>query len=300
MYYSIFRKILIKFTRLLSFMLINMTLFLKVMSRSLMNRILSIKNPILWLVLLTSLLLTGCVEYDAGVNFNNSNSGEIVQHIKLAERLTSFSAEPVYEWLHSIERRARKLEGKTQRISPGEIIVKIPFSNAEELQKKFNDFFNSPTNEKAEIVEKASESKPPKIESNLLIDQKNLVLLVKNRLVYDLDLRWLSLLSSRGNVLSDTESVLDIKFSLRTPWGARDIQENETGIKPQKKGKELVWQLKPGEFNHIEVFFWLPNPLGIGGLLIILFTWGGMYLRYSFMPDPRVQFAPGAKITATN
>lgn len=295
MNYSIFRKILVRFTKALSFVLIKMSSFIKLLSQNLIHRIFPLKNPILWLVLLSSLLLTGCVEYDAGVTFNNSNRGEIVQHIKLGERLTSFSGDYVYEWLHSIERRTRQLEGTTQRISQEEIIVKIPFSSGRELQEKFNDFFNSRTNEKANAVQKASESELPKIESNLLINQNNFVLLVRNRLIYDLDLRSLSLIASRGNVLSDTGSILDLEFSLKTPWGARNIQQTETAINPQKQGKQLVWQLQPGQLNHIEVIFWLPSPLGIGGLLIILFIWGGIYLRYNFMPDPRVQFAPDTK-----
>ena len=299
MNYSIFRKILVRFTKAFSFVLIKMALFIKLISRNLIRRIFPIKNPILWLVLLSSLLLTGCVDYDAGVTFNNANSGEIVQHIKLGERLTSFSGDYVYEWLNSIERRTRQLEGRTQRISPEEIIVKIPFSNGQELQEKFNDFFNSRTNEKSEALQKASASELPKIESNLLINQNNFLLLVRNRLIYDLDLRSLSLIASKGNVLSDTGSILDLDFSIKTPWGARNIQRTETAINPQKQGKQLVWQLKPGELNHIEVVFWLPSPLGIGGLLIILFIWGGIYLRYTFMPDPRVQFAPDPKVAAT-
>ncbi len=296
MNYSIFRKILVRFIRALSFVLIKMALLIKLIGRNLIRRIFPLKNPILWLVLLSSLLLTGCVKYDAGVTFNNANNGEIVQHIKLGERLTSFSGDYVYEWLHSIERRTRQLGGKTQRISPEEIIVKIPFSNGQELQEKFNDFFNSRTNQKSEALQKASASELPKIESNLLINQNNFVLLVRNRLIYDLDLRSLSLIASRGNVLSDTGSILDLEFSLKTPWGAKNIQQTETAIQPQKKGQQLVWQLKPGELNHIEVVFWLPSPLGIGGLLIILFIWGGIYLRYTFMPDPRVQFAPDPKV----
>ncbi|MEA5582820.1 DUF3153 domain-containing protein [Nodularia harveyana UHCC-0300] len=293
MNYSNFSKILLRFIRALSVVLIRMGLLFKLISRNLINRIFPLKNPILWLVLFSSLLLTGCVDYDAGVNFNNSNRGEIVQHIKLGERLTSFSGDYVYEWLRSIERRTRQLDGRTQRISPEEIIVKIPFSNGRELQEKFNDFFNSRTNQKAKDVKKSSESELPQIESNLLIAQNNLVLLVRNRLIYDLDLRSLSLIANRGNVLSDTESILDLKFSLNTPWGARNIEKTATAIKPQKQGKQLVWQMKPGQLNHIEVVFWLPSPLGIGGLLIILFIWGGIYLRYSFMPDPKVQCKQG-------
>ncbi|MBW4554839.1 MAG: DUF3153 domain-containing protein [Trichormus sp. ATA11-4-KO1] len=294
MNFSILGQLLIGLIRPFSFVLTKVRFLQPQKSRNRMNSILPLKNPILWLVLLTSLLLSGCVQYDVGVNFDSSNRGELVQHIKLGERLTTFSGDYVYEWLNSIERRARQLEGKAQRLSQEEIIVKIPFSNGQELQEKFNEFFNSRANQKAEAVPSESESELPKIESNLLLDQNNFLLLVKNRLIYDLDLRSLSLIASKGNVLADPGSILDLEFSLKTPWGARNIQQTETAIQPEKKGKQLIWQLRPGELNHIEVVFWLPSPLGIGSLLIILFIWGGIYLRYTFMPDPRIQFSPKA------
>ncbi|GAX39585.1 hypothetical protein NIES4075_05410 [Tolypothrix sp. NIES-4075] len=248
-------------------------------------------------VLLASLLLSGCVQYEAGVNFENSNRGELVQHIKLAERLTSFSGDSVYEWLNSIERRARKEEGKVRRLSQSEIIVTIPFSNGEELQTKFNEFFNPNINQKTE-VKGTSDSELPKIESNLLLFQNNFLLLVRNRLIYDVDLRSLSLIASNGNVLANAGSILDLEFSLKTPWGAKIIQETEQaiaysraeGIAPEKSQNKLVWKLIPGQLNHIEAVFWLPSPLGIGSLLIILFVAGGLYLRYTFMPDPSIQF----------
>ncbi|MBD2385605.1 DUF3153 domain-containing protein [Cylindrospermum sp. FACHB-282] len=249
-------------------------------------------KPILLLVLSASLLLSGCVEYDLGVNFNNANSGELVQHIKLAEKLTSFSGDYVYDWLNSIERRARNLDGKTQRVSPEEIIVKIPFTNGQELQEKFNQFFNSrnPQNSKSSPGE--SDSELPKIASNLLLEQNHFLLLVRNRLIYDLDLRSLSVIASKGNVLANAGSILDLEFSLKTPWGARNIKQTEDAIQPEKNGQQLVWKLKSGELNHLEVVFWLPSPIGIGAVFIILFVWGGIYLRYTFMPDPRIQFAP--------
>ncbi len=249
-----------------------------------------VQRKLLLVVLVASLLLSGCVEYDVGLNFDNPNRGELVQHIRLSERLTSFSGESVYDWLNSIERRARKLEGKAQRISKEEIIVTIPFSSGQELQTKFNEFFNSnpdgKTNGKTE-----ADSELPKIESNLLLYQNNLLLLVRNQLIYDLDLRSLALISSNGNVLANAGSILDLEFSLKTPWGAKNIQRTENTVEPEKIENRLVWKLKPGELNHIEVVFWLPSPLGIGGLFIILFIWGGLYLRYTFMPDPRIQLA---------
>ena len=249
------------------------------------------------LVLLASVLLSGCVQYEAGINFDNSNRGELVQHIKLAERLTSFSGDSVHEWLNSIERRARKQKGKVRRLSPEEIIVTIPFSSGEELQTKFNEFFNPNINQKTE-VKSTSDSELPKVESNLLLFQNNFLLFVRNRLIYDVDLRSLSLIASNGNVLANAGSILDLEFSLKTPWGARNIQQTESaiaysragGIAPEKSQNKLVWKLIPGQLNHIEVAFWLPSPLGIGTLLIILFVSGGLYLRYTFMPDPSIQF----------
>ncbi|MCC5647248.1 DUF3153 domain-containing protein [Nostoc sp. CHAB 5824] len=290
---SIFGKIFFWLIRPFSFVL-TMKFLSPLNGRNRMNRVFPMRNPILWLVLLTSLLLTGCVKYDVGLNFDNSNSGELVQHIKLGERLTSFSGDYVYEWLNSIERRASKLEGKTQRVSQEEIIVTIPFSSGRELQEKFNEFFNSHANQASESVGSQSDSELPKIESNVLLEQNNFLLLVRNRLIYDLDLRSLSLIASKGNVLANAGSILDLEFSLKTPWGAKNIQLTETAIEPEKNGNRLVWKLQPGELNHIEAVFWLPSPLGIGALLIILFVWGGLYLRYNFMPDPRIQFSPKA------
>ncbi|MEH1843265.1 MAG: DUF3153 domain-containing protein [Nostoc sp.] len=284
---SIFGQILLWLIRPFRFLL-------TLNGRNRMNRVFPMRNLILWLVLLTSLLLTGCVKYDVGLNFDNSNSGELVQHIRLGERLTSFSGDSVYEWLKSIERRARQLEGKTQRVSQEEIIVTIPFSSGRELQEKFNEFFNSRANQPSESVGKQSDSELPKIESNVLLEQNNFLLLVRNRLIYDLDLRSLSLIASKGNVLANAGSILDLEFSLKTPWGAKNIQLTETAIEPEKNGNRLVWKLHPGELNHIEAVFWLPSSIGIGALLIILFVWGGLYLRYNFMPDPRIEFPPKA------
>ncbi|MEH1886057.1 DUF3153 domain-containing protein [Nostoc sp.] len=282
---SIFGKIFLWFIRPFSFVF-------TLNGRNRIKHVFPRRNPILWLVLLTSLLLTGCVKYDVGLNFDNSNSGELVQHIKLGERLTSFSGDSVYEWLNSIERRARQLEGKTQRVSQEEIVVTIPFSSGTELQEKFNEFFNPRANQTSESVQSKSDSELPKIESNVLLEQNYFLLLVRNRLIYDLDLRSLSLIASKGNVLANAGSILDLEFSLKTPWGAKNIQLTETAIEPEKNGNQLLWKLQPGQLNHIEAVFWLPSPLGIGALLIILFVWGGLYLRYNFMPDPRIQFPP--------
>ena len=242
-------------------------------------------------VLAISLLLSGCVEYNVGANFHNANSGELVQHIQLGERLTSFSGESVYDWLNSIQSRARQVGGRTKRVSKKELIVTIPFSSGKELQQKFNDFFHPSSDKKAKFTDNKANSELTQIESNLVLSENNFILFTREHLIYNLDLRPLGLISNRGNTLVNTDSILDLEFALNTPWGAKNIEKVENALQPEKQDNRLVWQFKSGTLNHIEVVFWLPSPLGIGTLLIVLFVWGGIYLRYTFMPDPTIQFS---------
>lgn len=237
---------------------------------------------LVWIILLSSLLLSGCVQYQAGVNFDSPNHGEIVQHIKLGDRLMTFSGDSATDWLDSIERRARKLDGRVKRISSEELTVTIPFNNGAELESKFNEFFHPTTNTNTAVTQS---SEIPVVNSQLKLNQNNFIFLLRNRLLYDLDLRSLSLISTNGNVLVNPTEILDLEFRLNTPWGASSIDDTNA-VQPEITGKQLTWKLQPGELNHLEAVFWLPNPLGIGSFIIILFVAAGIYLRYNFMPDP--------------
>lgn len=233
-------------------------------------------------------LVTGCVQYDVGVNFDSQTHGEIVQHIKLGEKLTSFSSEIVGEWLKSVERRVRSLDGKTKRLSDREILVRIPFNNGAELESKFNQFYDPTTIEKNKKSQVANplETDLPKFKSHLSVKQNNLLLALRNRLVLELDLRSLSLLSSNDNLLLSPGGLLELDFSLNTPWGARSIETVTGAIVPKsdRDGKQLVWKLKPGEINNLEAVFWIPSPVGIGALIIALFVAAGISLKYQLLP----------------
>ncbi|MEG3842246.1 DUF3153 domain-containing protein [Microcoleus sp. herbarium14] len=232
-------------------------------------------------------LVTGCVQYDVGVNFDSQTHGEIVQHIKLGERLTSFSSDTVAEWLKSVERRVRLLDGKAKRLSDTEVLVSIPFNNGAELEDKFNQFYNPIAPTANSRVASPLETDLPKFESHLSVKQNNLLLVLRNRLSLELDLRSLSLLSSNGSLLLSPGGLLELDFSLNTPWGAESIETTVAGaLVPQsyQQGKQLVWKLKPGEVNYLEAMFWIPSPVGIGALIIALFVAAGIALKYQILP----------------
>ena len=241
---------------------------------------------ILPLVFCLLTLVTGCVQYDVGVNFESQTRGEIVQHIKLGERLTSFSSETVAEWLKSVERRVRLLDGKTKRLSQTEVLVRIPFNNGAELQDKFNQFYNPIAQTAKSRVTSPLETDLPKFESHLNVKQNNLLLVLRNRLSLELDLRSLSLLSSNGSLLLSPGGLLELDFSLNTPWGAKSIETVAGALVPEsyQQGKQLVWKLKPGEINYLEAIFWIPSPVGIGALIIALFVAAGIALKYQILP----------------
>ncbi len=263
----------------------NVLTFIKIISKlsksvffsiSKIRKITKIK-PIVFMVILSSLLLSGCVKYDLGVNFNSTNNGELVQHIQLSEKITLLSSDYLSQWLKTLEKRARTLAGSTERVSSSEIIVKIPFTSAKELQEKFTGFFNTRTSEDGNGSELSS------ITSTLVAEDTNFFLLSRNHLVYDLDLRSLAMLTTQDN-----SSIVNLDFSLQTPWGINNIENHENAIQPEKYGNQWIWTIKPGAINHVEVVFWLPNFLGIGTLLIIGFVWLGLYLRYKLLSNPSI------------
>ncbi|MBE9120302.1 DUF3153 domain-containing protein [Tychonema sp. LEGE 07199] len=232
-------------------------------------------------------LVTGCVQYDVGVNFQSQTRGEIVQHIKLGEKLTSFSSETVGDWLNSVEQRVKLLNGKTKRLSETEVRVTIPFNNGTELQNKFNKFYNpiAQTTKNHPVASKL-ETDLPKFESHMDVKQNNLLLVLRNRLSLELDLRSLSLLSSNGSLLLSPGGLLELEFSLNTPWGAESMETVAGALVPEiyREGKQLVWKLKPGEINYLEATFWIPSPVGIGALIIALFVAAGVALKYQILP----------------
>ncbi|MGF1479869.1 MAG: DUF3153 domain-containing protein [Cyanophyceae cyanobacterium] len=234
-------------------------------------------RKLLWLPLLLCLLLTGCVRYDVDINFAGQYRGEIVQQIQLSKQLTSFSQSEAENWLDSIEKRGQKLQGRTRR-SPQGILVTIPFNSGQELTEKFNTFFNR-TQANSSVATDSLDML--KLSASLTLEQSNLLLFQRNRLILNGDLRALGVLSEQGNLIVSPGSLVNLKFSLTTPLGGRSVSELPFEVRDDN---QLVWQLQPGQINYIEAVFWVPNYLGLGAVGITLLVLLGFYGKYRHFP----------------
>lgn len=232
-------------------------------------------------IAIAALFLSGCVRYDVGINFEGQYRGEIVQHIKLGEQLTSFNQLEAQKWLNTFESRARKLQGTTKHVSEQEILVTIPFANGEELVKKFNQFYN-PTQQKAASTTQDDHLSLLQVTAQMQLKQSNWLLLERDRLNLTVDLRGLGVVSEQGPLIVSPESLVNLEFALNTPWGARNIVSEAIGAHPQvvREGTQLIWQLEPGELNALEAAFWIPSYLALGAIAIALFVFLGYYLKY--------------------
>ncbi len=238
----------------------------------------------LWpIVLCLATLLTGCVDYDVGVDFSTPYSGKITQHIKVSDKLSNLAPSDTKKWFNSLEKRSRQLQGKVKRLDSQELILTIPFGNGAELAQKFNQLFQTT------IVPNATIPKDQvdliQLNSQVSLHQSNLVFVERNSLDLAIDLRALGVLSQQDKIIIDPDSVADLEFQLTTPWIARSLS-NTDDLQPLANSlkKGLVWQLHPGEINHIEAVFWLPSPIGIGAAAIILLMILGFLLKYRHFP----------------
>ena len=243
------------------------------------------RNPILFLFplifcLLT--LLTGCVRYDVGINFQSPYNGTLVQHIKIGEQFANLGQSEATKWLKSIESRSRQLQGKVKHLNSEEIVVTVPFNSGQELESNFNQLFNSNVPNTSGVVV-GEEAELIKLGSEVSLQQSNLLFVERNHLDLTIDLRALNLLAHQNKILIDPNSLLDLEFHLNTPWIAHNVS-NTDNLETISSDQGLVWQLQSGQLNHIEAVFWLPSPIGIGTAIIILVMILGFVIKYRRFP----------------
>ncbi len=227
--------------------------------------------------------LTGCVRYDVEIQFLEQHRGEIIQNIQLGQQLTSLSGLEARKWLESIESRAKQLKGSVKHLSDSEMQVTIPFSNGQEMVEKFNHFFN-PTADQTQGKAKDNINLLP-LKAEMDLDQSNWLLFERNRLDLTVDLQGLGVLSQQGNVILSPGDLIDLKFGLNSPLGAKALS-NETaetliGI---NQGRQVTWKLQPGQINHLETVFWVPSYLAWGTIALIFFCIMGYLLKHRQFP----------------
>jgi Protein of unknown function (DUF3153) len=248
---------------------------------SLINQLLSLINRRLAILFCTVVIgLSGCVKYDTGVNFFSLNSGEIVEQIQLGEQLNSFSQTAVKQWVDSIEQRVQQAEGKIDRINDQELKIVIPFNSTQQLVAKIDRYFNpNPVDRVNPNPNLSSESS--QFNAHMQIEQNNFLVAVRNHLIYDVDLRSLAIKSSDPKVSAAAQNIVDLNFKIQSPWGVKNSQSLGSLLGTNTTdSRQMNWQLRSGQLNHIDATFWLPNPLGIGAILIVLISGGGYYLKH--------------------
>jgi hypothetical protein len=213
------------------------------------------RKGILILGLLLTLSLSGCIKYQTTIDFHSFNSGDLIQHITLDKQFYQINQQAIDTWLESIEQRAHQINGTVSKTSPQELTVTVPFQRTPELVSKFNQFFAGDQQGLA---------------SNLSIAENNFLLASRYQLTYDLDLSSLTVNSmERGKTI-------DLQFALQAPSIPNSPPTNQQ------------WPLQIGKANHLTSTFWIPNPLGIGGLLIGILVTIGYLLKSLITPRRRI------------
>ncbi len=259
-----------------------------------------IKFRLLWLILIAFFLLSGCVRDDISIRFDDANHGQFVQQIRIAQPATGLEGVMAIAWLERLEHQTERLGGWVQHPGSQESILTLPFFNAKDLETKFNRLFRAEFETEFETKLRSGKGKReplPTIPSHLKMRSGNWILSQRMVLDYELDLRSLNEIFVRGvaesgggsrvaKVAIDPRQILSLEFRLSTPWGARVMETDQTPAR-RNQGRQLIWKLELGEINHISAIFWVPSPIGIGAMLIVLLVLvGGVAeLRYG-QPNP--------------
>jgi hypothetical protein len=225
------------------------------------------------------------MEYDVGIRFNSQTSGAIVQDIHL-NRLTTVSAVTFENWFESLEQETRQLQGFSRRRSPQDLELTLPFVNGADLVQKFNQLFDrSQTGNVAQANNAESKGTTGlfPLTARIELTQQNALLAIRNHLDLWVDLTRLGMTTPEGDRLLDMDPLLRLNFYIETPWGvqwntASTDSAASKGSTGSIQGNRATHTLRSGEINHLTATFWIPSPVGIGALGILLLVTIGQRL----------------------
>ena len=224
--------------------------------------------------------LTGCINYDVGIDFPQANQGHFTQKISLSEQLSNVSEKEGHQWLKNIEKKASQLHGKTKYLSADEILVDIPFYNGQDLVEKFNQFFlTSLDNDRFDDEDISILD----VSANLSLDQNNVFVIERKKLDLIADLTSLGVSSEEGEIIFSSGDLINLQVNLNLPLGAT-IATNEFAQWEKQEDGIYNIQLQAGKVNEISATFWVPNYVGLGSIAILLFISLGYFAKYRKLP----------------
>ncbi|BCX11455.1 MAG: hypothetical protein KatS3mg067_0393 [Thermosynechococcus sp.] len=218
---------------------------------------------ILWLLIPLFVCLSGCVQADMVIQHQGQTGGSLTYTLTLPQPDPPFTEQVIQQ--------ARRLGGAVKERDKIHLQVTIPFDTSQQLATVLNRIGRVPY--------------LPQVTAEADVFDQNLLLFVRERFRYDIDLRPLGIESRDQAVLVAPQSLLNFQLALETPWGARPIERpamaKDTVVNPhvQRGGDRLTWTLMPGYLNHLEAVYWYPSPLGWGTLVIVSLLMLGSWLR---------------------
>ncbi|MFN4066121.1 MAG: DUF3153 domain-containing protein [Thermosynechococcus sp.] len=186
--------------------------------------------------------------------------------------------EPDLPFTEQVIQQARRLGGAVKERDKTHLQVTIPFDTSQQLATVLNRIGGVPY--------------LPQVTAEADIFDQNLLLFLRERFRYDVDLRPLGIESRDQAVLVAPQSLLNFQLALETPWGARPIERpapaTDMVVNPnvQREGDRLTWTLVPGYLNHLEAVYWYPSPLGWGTLAILGLLVLGNWLHTRLLRSP--------------
>lgn len=224
-----------------------------------------------------ALLLSGCLQADLTLHFDHYRHGQLSQSIHLGPRGRALLQGSLGGWLDGLTERTEALGGELRLTTDGFDWV-MPFTTGVDLMERFQQTWMAPDAQTTAADPMLLQipglgTLPLRLE----VSQRHWLLVTRTHLIYDLDLQtlspWLNPQTPEGDV-GDS-----LTWRLQVPWNS---VVSQPGSMPATltRPKELLWSLQPGQFHHIDVIFWLPNPIGLGTLVIVSLVVLGYFLRY--------------------
>ena len=207
-------------------------------------------------MVILSLCLGGCVDYELGIQFDSQTHGTLTQTLHLDDQFVNLNQDARQQWLQIFIQEAKTFSGKVISLDDGTLQIKIDFDNGADLTQKFNQLFA-----KDGLMTQVPGAPP--LLAHLDLTQENWGVALQNQLHADIDLSALQADSAAGDGGAlDRWRTLNLSFQIDSIEGARQ------------------WSLTPGQVNTIEASFWIPSPIGIGAVVIAVLCAGGYGVRY--------------------